>query len=213
MNIIILISTISITLIFNLILIKKIKQKKYKSILSILNIVVCTLFCILFIILGNVKKIFTDKINFQMNILEQKANELYPDALTKQLDTKEIKKLFSLSIEVSETNEINKIIYHIIKQEVQKYTSPILNTLNDIEKTENKITIKDALTYIKDKTITTIELILETIKNTLLIIYLLYIAFLICFLIYLSKEKKSKNKSIVFGEESDKTQIGMINDN
>lgn len=92
---------------------------------------------------------------------------------------------------------------------MEKYTSITLRTINVLERENNKLSVKDALISIKELSINTISPYFKIIYILLFVLYFVFIIISIFITIHLSKDKNSTNEGIIFGEEADKTFIGM----
>lgn len=209
MTFLIIVIALIIPIILHLIFVKKIQNKTYKICMSSINFLLSLVFIILFIALGFVKNHLNSYIDIGINQLEQRVNEIYPNALEKQMNTEELKNLLEESLRKNESGGIEAIAENIIKSKIKKYTSTTLKTINALERENNKLSVKDALVSIKELSLNAINPYYKTAEILLFILYFLLNIISILITIHLIKDKDSVNEGIVFGEEADKTFIGM----
>ena len=126
------------------------------------------------------------------------------------MNTGEIKKLLEESFEKSQNDGIAGIGENIVKSEIEKYTTSTLKAINFLEREENTLSVKDALLSIKELSLNTARPYFWIAKVLLFIVYGLLIIVSIILSNFLKKEAAG-NKGVVFGEEADKTFIGMEN--
>ncbi|NLM01387.1 MAG: hypothetical protein GX220_08060 [Treponema sp.] len=154
-----------------------------------------------------------NKFNFfidqQIISLEKQVNTIYPDILNKQIDTKEIKKILESTFENSQTENIDAIVTNIFKATIKNYTSLAVETINKLEKKENKLSIKEALVSLKEISYGKIIQYIKVIRILLTALLVVYCIISLIYSIYNSKQRVGKNKSIIFGEESEDTALGM----
>lgn len=198
-----------IPIILHLIFVKKIQNKTYKVCMNFLNCLLSLIFIALFIVFGFVRNHLNSYIDMGINQLEQRVNEIYPNALDKQMNTEELKNLLEESLRINESDGIEAIAENIIKSKIKKYTSTTLKTINALERENNKLSVKDALVSIKELSINTINPYYKTVEILVSILYFLLNIVSILITIHLIKDKDSISEGIVFGEEADKTFIGM----
>lgn len=209
MTFLIIIIALIVPITLHLIIVKKIQNKTYKFCMSSLNFLLSLVFIILFIALGFVKNHLNSYIDIGINQLEQRVNEIYPNALDKQMNTEELKNLLEESLRKNESDGIEAIAENIIKSKIKKYTSTTLKTINALERENNKLSVKDALVSIKELSLNAINPYYKTSEIIIITLYGLFIIVSILITIHLIKDKDSSNEGIVFGEEADKTFIGM----
>ena len=210
MTALVIILAVIITIMLNIVFAKKIKNRANRNFMYATNIIISVIFLILFCITGFIKNNLNSFIDFGINKLETKVNEIYPGAIEIQMNTTELKELLEKSFDdKTETKGLEGIATNILKNKIQKYTSGTLKILNTLEREENKLSVKDALISIKEPSLQAITTGIRFIKIGLFILYFLFIIFAILFSKSLQKEKQ--NQGIVFGEDADKTFIGMEN--
>ena len=209
MTFFIIVIALIIPIILHLLFVKKIQNKTYKVCMNSINFLLSLVFIILFIALGFVKNHLNSYIDIGINQLEQRVNEIYPNALEKQMNTEELKNLLEESLRKNESGSIEAIAENIIKSKIEKYTSTTLKTINALERENNKLSVKDALISIKELSLNAINPYYKTAETLLFILYFLLNIISILITIHLIKDKDSINEGIVFGEEADKTFIGM----
>ena len=201
---------IIVALALNLVFARKITNKTYKFFMELGNFILSLAFVILFIAIGFIKNNLDSMIDFEIAKLEKKVDAVYPGALQLQMNTEEIKKILEESLEKSQEGGIEELAENIVKGKIEKYTLTTLKTINKLERTENKLSVKDALVSIKELSLNTVLPYFWIAKVLLFIVYGLLIIVSIILSNFLKKEELS-NKGIVFGEEADKTFIGMEN--
>ena len=209
MTVFIILFAIVITLLLNLIFVRKIANKTYKICIGLINFILSFAFIVLFICFGIVKNHLNSFIDSGISQLESRVNEIYPGALEKQMSTEEIKNILEESLEKKDVDGIEALAENVIKTRIEKYTSITLRTINVLERENNKLSVKDALISIKELSINTISPYFKIIYILLFVLYFVFIIISIFITIHLSKDKNSTNEGIIFGEEADKTFIGM----
>lgn len=197
------------TVVSNILFVKKIKNKSNKIFMYMANSFVSLVFVILFCVSGFIRNNLENFIDFGITSLEKKVDEIYPGALEIQMDTTEIKDLLEKSLSKNSNKGLEAIAENIIKKKIQKFSSGTLKIIKTLEREEDKLSVKDALISIKEQSLKTIYSAIRIIKIGLFILYLIIILLSILFTKSLQKEKE--NQGIVFGEEADKTFIGMEN--
>ena len=209
MTITIILFAIILTLILNLSLVRKIGNKTSRISMGVINIIACLVFMILVVLLGAIKNNLSSVIDEGIQKLENKVNEVYPGALEKQMSTEEIKEVLEESLEIDEVDGFEALAQNIIKSRIEKLTSVTLKTINALERENDRLSVKDALISIKE---ISVEAIIPYYKMVLIILSSLYFLFIIISILlslHLAKDSDSDNEGIVFGEEADKTVIGM----
>lgn len=209
MTITIILFAIILTLILNLSLVRKIGNKTSRISMGVINIIACLVFMILVVLLGAIKNNLSSVIDEGIQKLENKVNEVYPGALEKQMSTEEIKEVLEESLEIDEVDGFEALAQNIIKSRIEKLTSVTLKTINALERENDRLSVKDALISIKE---ISVEAIIPYYKTVLIILSSLYFLFIIISILlslHLAKDSDSDNEGIVFGEEADKTVIGM----
>jgi len=209
MTIITILFAITVTLLLNIIFVRKIQNKTYKICMGSINFILSLAFIALFISIGIVKNHLNSFIDSGINQLVLRVNEIYPDALEKQMSTEEIKDLLEQSLEKKDVDGIEALAENVIKTRIEKYTSITLKTINALERENNKLFVKDALISIKELSLDTVSPYYKIINILLFVLYIVLVIVSILITIYLSKDKDSTNEGIIFGEEADKTFIGM----
>lgn len=200
---------LTVTLLLNFIFLKKIENKTYKICMGALNIILSLAFVILFTALGIVKNHLNSFIDSGIKHLEIEVDEIYPGALEKQMSTQEIKNILEESLNKKEVDGIEALAENIIKARIQKYTSSALKTIKAVERQEDRLSVKDALISIKELSIETASPYFKILQIALFVLYVALIIISILLSIHFANDKDSENKGIVFGEEADKTHIGM----
>ena len=209
MTITIILFAIILTLILNLSLVRKIGNKTSRISMGVINIIACLVFMILVVLLGAIKNNLSSVIDEGIQKLENKVNEVYPGALEKQMSTEEIKEVLEESLEIDDVDGLEVLAQNIIKSRIEKLTSVTLKTINALERENDRLSVKDALISIKE---ISVEAIIPYYKTVLIILSSLYFLFIIISILlslHLAKDSDSDNEGIVFGEEADKTVIGM----
>ena len=87
MTVFIIFFAIVITLLLNLIFVRKIANKTYKICMGLINFILSFAFIVLFICFGIVKNHLNSFIDSGINQLESRVNEIYPGALEKHMST------------------------------------------------------------------------------------------------------------------------------
>lgn len=209
MTITIILFAIILTLILNLSLVRKIGNKTSRISMGVINIIACLVFMILVVLLGAIKNNLSSVIDEGIQKLENKVNEVYPGALEKQMSTEEIKEVLEESLEIDDVDGLEVLAQNIIKSRIEKLTSVTLKTINALERENDRLSVKDALISIKE---ISVEAIIPYYKTVLIILSSLYFLFIIISILlslHLVKDSDGDNEGIVFGEEADKTVIGM----
>ena len=200
---------LTVTLLLNFIFFKKIENKTYKICMGALNVILSLAFVILFTAVGIVKNHLNSFIDSGIKHLEIEVDEIYPGALEKQMSTQEIKNILEESLNKKEVDGIEALAENIIKARIQKYTSSALKTIKAVERQEDRLSVKDALISIKELSIETASPYFKILQIALFVLYVALIIISILLSIHFENVKDSENKGIVFGEEADKTHIGM----
>ena len=192
-----------ISVLLNFIFTKKLENKTNRICMRVLNVVLSLVFVLLFI--------RVEIINRHLGIeqLEKRVDEIYPGALQKQMDTEEIKNLLEKSLEKKDVNGVQALADNIIKNKIEKYALVTLKTINILERDNNKLSVKDALVSIKELSVNSVSPYFKVVKVILFVLYLILALLSVLLTFYLSKDKDLKNDGVVFGEEADKTFIGM----
>ncbi len=209
MTITIILFAIILTLILNLSFVLKIGNKTSIISMVVINIIACLVFMILVVLLGAIKNNLSSVIDEGIQKLENKVNEVYPGALEKQMSTEEIKEVLEESLEIDEVDGFEALAQNIIKSRIEKLTSVTLKTINALERENDRLSVKDALISIKEMSVEAIIPYYKTVLIILSSLYFLFIIISILLSLHLAKDSDSDNEGIVFGEEADKTVIGM----
>lgn len=203
--------SILITLVLNICVVKKIQNKTNRLTLYFCNIIFSVIFIFLMLFCSFASKGFNYLVDKQIEKLEQKVNEYFPNALTKEFDTTQIKTMLKEVIN-TENSEID-LIQNIIYDSVTDFSTATLNIITTIDKNKNTISIKEAMINIKNVSINKINPYINLIKNILIIIYVLYLTISFILSLVFLKNTTKQTSGIIFGEESDKISIGMENKN
>lgn len=209
MTFIVIFTELAVALLLNFIFVKKIENKTYKIFMGTLNTILSLVFVMLFVVLGIVKNHLNSFIDAEINRLEREVNEIYPGALSKQMSTQEIKNILEKSLDKKEVKGIETLAENIIKTRIQKYTSATLKTFDALERENGKLSVKDALISIKELSINAASPYFRILKIASVVFYFALMIISVLLSIYLANGKNSINEGIVFGEEADKTHIGM----
>lgn len=209
MTFIVIFTALAVALLLNFIFVKKIENKTYKIFMGTLNTILSLVFVMLFVALGIVKNHLNSFIDAEINRLEREVNEIYPGALSKQMSTQEIKNILEKSLDKKEVKGIETLAENIIKTRIQKYTSATLKTFDALERENDKLSVKDALISIKELSINAASPYFRILKIASVVFYFALMIISVLLSIYLANGKNSINEGIVFGEEADKTHIGM----
>ncbi len=209
MTFIVIFTALAVALLLNFIFVKKIENKTYKIFMGTLNTILSLVFVMLFVALGIVKNHLNSFIDAEINRLEREVNEIYPGALSKQMSTQEIKNILEKSLDKKEVKGIETLAENIIKTRIQKYTSATLKTFDALERENGKLSVKDALISIKELSINAASPYFRILKIASVVFYFALMIISVLLSIYLANGKNSINEGIVFGEEADKTHIGM----
>lgn len=209
MTFIVIFTALAVALLLNFIFVKKIENKTYKIFMGTLNTILSLVFVMLFVALGIVRNHLNSFIDAEINRLEREVNEIYPGALSKQMNTQEIKNILEKSLDKKEVKGIETLAENIIKTRIQKYTSATLKTFDALERENDKLSVKDALISIKELSINAASPYFRILKIASVVFYFALMIISVLLSIYLANGKNSINEGIVFGEEADKTHIGM----
>lgn len=203
--------SILITLLLNICFVKKIQNKTSRLTLYFCNIIFSVIFILLMLFCSFASKGINYLVDKQIEKLEQKVNEYFPNALTKEFDTTQIKTMLREVIN-TENSEID-VVQNIIYDSISDLTSNTLIILETVDGQNNKATIKNTMIKLKEISLDKISPYLNLLKIIFISIYAIYI--LISFIITLCcmKNKKKQNTGIIFGEEADKISAGMENKN
>lgn len=194
-----------ISILLNFLFVKKLENKTNRICMRVLNVVLSLVFIILFISVEIINRHLNSFIDLGIVQLEKKVDEIYPGALQKQMNTEEIKNL----LEKNEVNGVQALADNIIKTKIENYALVTLKTINVLERDNNKLSVKDALLSIKELSVNSVSPYFKVVKVILFVLYLILALLSVLLTFYLSKDKDLKNDRIVFGEEADKTFIGM----
>ncbi len=186
----------------HLLFVKKIHNKTYKICMNFLNSILTFGFIVLFISLEFSSNHLSSYIDFRIEEIENTVNEIYPNAFEKQIDLEEIKNIFEESFAQNDACGIEFFAENIIK-------SKALKAINLLERENNKLSIKDALISIKELSLNAINPYIRLAKIVLVALYFILMVASICITKHLINDKDENNEGIIFGEEADKTFIGM----
>ena len=200
---------ILISFLLNFFFVKRIENKTYKYCMGTINVALSLVFIILVIVVGIVKVHLNSFIDMGINELENRVDEIYPGALEKRMKTEEIKKILENSIETKDVNGVEEFAENLIKSKIQKYTSITLKTINALERENNMLSVKDTIVSIKEICVKAVAPYFKIAIILFFILYSILIAISIFLTLHLVKDKDSKNEGVAFGEEADKTFIGM----
>lgn len=200
-----------ITIVLNCVFAKKIKNKTYRVCMGLLNVAFSLAFVILIVVVGTIKKNLSSYIDLGIKQIEMRVDEIYPGALEKQMSTEEVKKLLESSLERKEVDGLESLAANIIKSKIQNFTSSTLKTIKALERDVDKLSIKDALISIKELSVNSVEPWFRVLEILIVVLYVILIVASALLSLYFSNDKDTNNKGVVFGEEADKTFIGMEN--
>ncbi len=198
-----------ISILLNFLFVKKLENKTNRICMRVLNVLLSLVFIILFISVEIINRHLNSFIDLGIVQLEKKVDEIYPGVLQKQMNTEEIKNLLEKSLEKNEVNGVQALADNIIKTKIENYALVTLKTINVLERDNNKLSVKDALLSIKELSVNSVSPYFKVVKVILFVLYLILPLLSVLLTFYLSKDKDLKNDGIVFGEEADKTFIGM----
>ena len=201
---------ILVTFFLNFAFAKKIQNKTYRFFMDAANVLLALIFVVLFVVTGTVQKNMNSFIDYEISQLEKNANEIYPGALDAQMNTAELKDLLEKSLKKNASGGLDAIAENIIKSKIEKYTESALKAINALERTEDKLSVKDALVSIKELSVKAVTPYFKIIKILLVVLYII-LALISMLLSNYMKNEDTQNKGIVFGEEADKTSLGMEN--
>lgn len=196
-------------IIVNFVYVKKIANKTYKFCIWSLNVMVLFVFSVLITAVGVINDELNGFIDAQIGLVENKANEIYPGALDLQMSTVEVKNLLEQSLTFDTDDKLESIIINVIKSNVSDYTAFVLKTINKLERTENQLSVKEALISLKEICIETVKPYYRIACTVFTSIFFLYLLLIVVLCKYLEKNQKTVNDSIVFGDEAASTEIGM----
>lgn len=200
---------ITITSILNIFLVKKIQNKTNKFCLYFSNIIFAIAFIISMLICKYTVKGANILLDKQIAKLEKSVESYYPNALSKKYSTTELKKILTSVLEKEEIE--NNFVIAIVYDNISELIDSALATINYVESEKDTIKIKDSITSIKEITLLELTKRISYIRKLTFLIYVAYILISIFLSIQFIKEPTKKNKGITFGEEADKTSIGMKN--
>lgn len=203
--------SILITLVLNICFVNKINNKTNRLTLYFCNIIFSVIFILLMLFCSFASKGINYLVDKQIEKLEQKVNEYFPNALTKEFDTTQIKTMLREVIN-TENSEID-LIQNIIYNSVTDFSTATLNIITTIDKNKNTISIKEAMINIKEVSLNKINPYINLIKNIIIIIYVLYLIISFILSLVFLKNTTKQTSGIIFGEEADKISAGMENKN
>ena len=203
--------SVLITLVLNICFVNKINNKTNRLTLYFCNIIFSVIFILLMLFCSFASKGINYLVDKQIEKLEQKVNEYFPNALTKEFDTTQIKTMLREVIN-TENSEID-LIQNIIYNSVTDFSTATLNIITTIDKNKNTISIKEAMINIKEVSLNKINPYINLIKNIIIIIYVLYLIISFILSLVFLKNTTKQTSGIVFGEEAEKISIGMENKN
>ena len=203
--------SILIILVLNICFVNKINNKTNRLTLYFCNIIFSVIFILLMLFCSFASKGINYLVDKQIEKLEQKVNEYFPNALTKEFDTTQIKTMLREVIN-TENSEID-LIQNIIYNSVTDFSTATLNIITTIDKNKNTISIKEAMINIKEVSLNKINPYINLIKNIIIIIYVLYLIISFILSLVFLKNTTKQTSGIVFGEEAEKISIGMENKN
>lgn len=197
------------TILLNFLVVRKLTNKTYKFCINSLNIIILIIFIGLISAVGIIKNNLNKFIDVQIGLIENRANEIYPNALDLQMSTAEIKSLLEQSLTYESEGKIEDIVSNVIKSNISDYTSFALRTIKKLERTEDKLSVKEALVSLKEICIDTVKPYYKFAYAAIIIVFCLYLGIIILLCRFLFKNQKSVNSSIVFGDEASSTEMGM----
>ena len=173
------------------------------------NIILSLAFVVLLYAINTVQDEANSYIDSQIALLEQKVNEIYPDAMNKQMSTVEVKETLMKALEKNKDGTAEAVGENIAKTLVEDYTESALSAIQSLERTSDQLSVKDALVSIKEIALEKTMPYLRLLRNVLVAVYILALIISVIFSFFLAKSGGSDG--IVFGEEADQTHIGMKN--
>lgn len=173
------------------------------------NIILSLAFVVLLYAINTVQDEANSYIDSQIALLEQKVNEIYPDAMNKQMSTVEVKETLMKALEKNKDGTAEAVGENIAKTLVEDYTESALNAIQSLERTSDQLSVKDALVSIKEIALEKTMPYLRLLRNVLIAVYIIALIISVIFSFFLAKS--GGHDGIVFGEEADQTHIGMKN--
>ena len=104
---------------------------------------------------------------------------------------------------------LEDIVLNIIKTNIDDFTGTALRTIDYLERTDNRLSVKDALISLKEICVEKINPFYKTANIILTVLFSIYMLCSFFLSLYLSSSKAKENKSIIFGETAGKTTAGM----
>ena len=198
-----------LTILLSVFVVRKLSNKTYRFCINSVNVLILIIFIGLFSAVGIVKNNLNKFIDTQIGLVERKANEIYPNALDLQMSTAEIKDLLEQSLTFESDGELESAVINVIKSTISDYTSFTLKTIKKLERTEDKLSVKEALISLKEICVDAVNPYYKFAYAAITVCFAIYllIVFLLCK--YLNKNQKSVNSSIVFGDEANSVETGM----
>jgi len=170
------------------------------------NILISLVFIVLVFIVNTIRDEANGFVDQQISQLEQKVNEIYPDAMNIEMSTVELKEMLVASLQKSTEGTLESTAENFTKTMLEDYTSGALEAIQALERKNGKLSVKDALVSIKEMALN------EVLPYFSILIALLYLSYAFAIgisIIVAIVLAKPKSNGLVFGEEANKTALGM----
>lgn len=188
-------------ILLTLIAIKKLSNKTYKIFICAANLAVLILLAVLACAVKIVKRNLDEFLDSQISIVEEKADEIYPGVMNMQMDTAKVKRFLDKALTFESAGTLESIAVNIVKSNLKDFSLFSLETIKKLERTENKLSIKEALVSLKDMCTEKADGYYKIAYAMLSIFFAIYFVFMIFLCNYLAQAQGSMNKSIVFGDD------------
>ncbi|MCQ2097710.1 MAG: hypothetical protein MJY87_07185 [Fibrobacter sp.] len=175
------------------------------------NAILSLIFLVLFSVFYTIRNGANDFIDTQITTLEQKVNEIYPNAMNEQMSTVEIKELLASTLTKNTSQSAEAAAENIAKGLVSDYTSSALEIINSLERTSGKISAKEALVSLKEQLLEKTMPYFTFLTVALFIAYFIGLIIIAAVSIILAKQTV-KDDGIIYGEDADATKIGVRSD-
>jgi hypothetical protein len=194
----------------NYLLVRKIDNKGQKIGMQVTAYIVFILFGILFTSIFSLRYTLDKFMINRINAIELVLSKKIPNTniLEMTFETSEIASLNNelqqslSSIDVSDDNIFEKIIFDAFLSEITKYTNVVdsgVNTLTAISNDDGTITIKALLFGIKDIALNTVSPYFFVLQLVILVVFFIFVGIFAGVAVYLKKGGGTYNKSIVYG--------------
>lgn len=115
-----------------------------------------------------------------------------------------------LNLQISRLEaKANEIYPGSLDAQMDNFTGTALRTIDYLERTDNMLSVKDALISLKEICVEKINPFYKTANIILTVLFSIYMLCSFFLSLYLSSSKAKENKSIIFGETAGKTTAGM----